>query len=75
MKKSWKARFIDIIDSIDFMIMMMLLIFCMLGVFLTISFIAALIFGVEALTNLVLWLIVILSPFIVFAMLAFATRR
>ena len=75
MKKSWKARFIDIIDSIDFMIMMMLLIFCMLGVFLTISFIAALIFGVEALTNLVLWLIVILSPFIVFAILAFATRR
>ena len=75
MKKSWKARFIDIIDSIDFMIMMMLLIFCMLGVFLTISFIAALIFGVEALTNLVLWLIVILSPFIVFAMLVFATRR
>ena len=75
MKKSWKARFIDIIDSIDFMIMMMLLIFCMLGVFLTISFIAALIFGVEALTNLVLCLIVILSPFIVFAMLAFATRR
>ena len=75
MKKSWKARFIDIIDSIDSMIMMMLLVFCMLGVFLAISFIAALIFGVEALTNLVLWLIVILSPFIVFAMLAFATRR
>ena len=75
MKKSWKARLIDIIDSIDFVAMMMLLIFCTLGVFLTISFIAALIFGVEALTNLVLWLIVILSPFIVFAILAFATRR
>ena len=75
MKKSWRARFIDMIDAIDFAVMMMLLVFCMLGVFLTISFIAALIFGVEALTNLVLWLIVILSPFIVFAMLAFATRR
>lgn len=75
MKKSWRARFIDVIDAIDFMVMMMLLVFCMLGVFLTISFIAALIFGVEALTNLVLCLIVILSPFIVFAMLAFATRR
>ena len=75
MKKSWKTRFINIIDAIDFVVMMMLLVFCMLGVFLTISFIAALIFGVEALTNLVLWLIVILSPFIVFAMLAFATRR
>ena len=75
MKKSWKARLISIIDSIDFVVIMMLLVFCMLGVFLTISFIAALIFGVEALTNLVLWLIVILSPFIVFAMLAFATRR
>ena len=75
MKKSWRARFIDMIDAIDFAVIMMLLVFCMLGVFLTISFIAALIFGVEALTNLVLWLIVILSPFIVFAMLAFATRR
>ena len=75
MKKSWKARFIDIIDSIDFMIMMMLLVFCMLGVFLAVSFTASLIFGIKALTNLVLWLIVILSPFIVFAMLAFATRR
>ena len=75
MKKSWRARFIDVIDAIDFVVMMMLLVFCMLGVFLTISFITALIFGVEALTNLVLCLIVILSPFIVFAMLAFATRR
>ena len=75
MKKSWRAQLINIIDAADFVVIMMLLVFCMLGVFLTISFIAALIFGVEALTNLVLWLIVILSPFIVFAMLAFATRR
>lgn len=75
MKKSWKTRLINIIDAADFVVIMMLLVFCMLGVFLTISFIAALIFGVEALTNLVLCLIVILSPFIVFAMLAFATRR
>ena len=75
MKNKWKMRLIDVIDAIDFVVTMMLLVFSMLGVFLTISFIAALIFGVEALTNLVLWLIVILSPFIVFAMLAFATRR
>ena len=75
MKKSWKTRLINIIDAADFVVIMMLLVFCILGVFLTISFIAALIFGVEALTNLVLCLIVILSPFIVFAMLAFATRR
>lgn len=75
MKKSWRAQLINIIDAADSVVIMMLLVFCMLGVFLTISFIAALIFGVEALTNLVLWLIVILSPFIVFAMLAFATRR
>ena len=75
MKKKWKARLIDMIDAIDFVVMMMLLVFCMLGVFLTISFIAALIFGVEALTNLVLWLIVILSPFIVFAMFVFSVRR
>ena len=63
------------IDTIDFVVTMMLLIFCMLGVFLAVSFIASLIFGVEALTNLVLWIIAILSLFIVFAMLAFATRR
>ena len=75
MKKKWKAQLINIIDAADSVVIMMLLVFCMLGVFLTISFIAALIFGVEALTNLVLWLIVILSPFIVFAMLAFVTRR
>ena len=75
MKKSWKARLIDIIDSIDFVVTMMLLVFCMLGVFLAVSFTTSLIFGIEALTNLVLWLIVILSPFIVFAMLAFVTRR
>ena len=72
MKKSWKTR---LIDAIDFAVMVMLLIFCALGVFLAFAFVVSLIFGIEALTNLVLWLIAILSPFVVFAMLAFAARR
>ena len=72
MKKSWKARFIDVII---FIAVAILLTSCSLCVFITFVFIAYLIFGAEALTNLVLWLIAILSPFIVFAMLAFATRK
>ena len=72
MKKSWKARFIDVII---FIAVAMLLISCALCVFITFEFIAYLIFGAEALTNLVLLLIAILSIFVVFAMLAFATRR
>ena len=72
MKKSWKTR---LIDAIDFAVMVMMLIFCALGVFLAFAFVASLIFGIEALTNLVLWLIAVLSPLIVFAMLAFAARR
>ena len=72
MKKSWKTR---LIDAIDFAVMATMMIFCALGVFLAFAFVASLIFGIEALTNLVLCLIAILSPYVVFAMLAFATRR
>ena len=72
MKKSWKTR---LIDAIDFAVIVMLLIFCSLGVFLSVAFVVSLIFGIEALTNLVLSLIAILSSYVVFAMLAFATRR
>ena len=72
MKKSWKARLIDIIIFIAIAI---LLTSCSLCVFITFIFIASLIFGAKALTNLVLLLIAILSILVVFAMLAFATRR
>ena len=72
MKKSWKARLIDIIIFIAIAI---LLTSCSLCVFITFVFIASLIFGAEALTNLVLLLIAILSIFVVLAIFAFATRR
>ena len=72
MKKSWKTR---LIDAIDFAVMVMMLIFCALGAFLAFAFVASLIFGIEALTNLVIWLIAILSVRVVFAMLAFIARR
>ena len=72
MKKSWKARFIDVII---FIAVAILLISCALCVFITFEFIAYLIFGAEALTNLALWLIAILSGLVVLAMLAFVTRR
>lgn len=72
MKKSWKTR---LIDALDFAVIVILLIFCALGVFLAFAFVVSLIFGIEALTNLVLWLIAILSPFVVWAMLAFVARR
>ena len=72
MKKSWKTRLIDVID---FAVIVMLLIFCSLGVFLSVAFVVSLIFGIEALTNLVLWLIAILSPPVVWGMLAFVARR
>lgn len=72
MKKSWKTR---LIDAIDFAVMVMLLIFCALGFFLAFAFVVSLIFGIEVLTNLVLWLIAILSPLVVFVMLAFIARR
>ena len=72
MKKSWKARFIDVIIFIAIAI---LLTSCSLCVFITFVFIASLIFGAEALTNLVLLLIAILSILVVLAIFAFATRR
>ena len=72
MKKSWKTR---LIDAIDFAVIVMLLIFCSLGVFLSVAFVVSLIFGIEVLTNLVLWLIAILSPPVVWGMLAFVARR
>ena len=72
MKKSWKKR---LIDAIDFAVIVMLLIFCSLGVFFSVAFVVSLIFGIEALTNLVLWLIAILSPPVVWGMLAFVARR
>ena len=72
MKKSWKTR---LIDAIDFAVIVMLLIFCSLGVFLSVAFVVSLIFGIEALTNLVLWLISILSPLVVWEMLDCIARR
>ena len=72
MKKSWKARLIDVIIFIAIVI---LLTSCSLCVFITFVFIASLIFGAEALTNLVLLLIAILSILVVLAIFAFATRR
>lgn len=72
MKKSWKTR---LIDAIDFAVMLTLLIFSAIGAFLAFALVASLIFGIEALTNLVLWLISILSPLVVWAMLDFIARR
>ena len=72
MKKSWRALLIDVIIFIAIAI---LLTSCSLCVFITFVFIASLIFGVEALTNLVLVLIAILSILVVLAIFAFATRR
>ena len=72
MKKSWKARLIDVIIFIAIVI---LLTSCALCVFITFEFIAYLIFGAEALTNLALWLIAILSIFVVLAMFVFPVRR
>lgn len=72
MKKSWRALLIDVIIFIAIAI---LLTSCSLCVFITFVFIASLIFGAEALTNLVLLLITILSILVVFAIFAFATRR
>ena len=72
MKKSWRAQLINVIIFIAIAI---LLTSCSLCVFITFEFIASLIFGAEALTNLVLWLIAILSILIVLAIFAFATRR
>lgn len=72
MKKSWRALLIDVIIFIAIAI---LLTSCSLCVFITFVFIASLIFGAEALTNLVLLLIAILSILVVFAIFAFATRK
>ena len=72
MKKSWRAQLIDIIIFIAIAI---LLTSCSLCVFITFVFIASLIFGAEALTNLVLLLIAILSILVVLVIFAFATRR
>ena len=72
MKKSWKAQFIDVII---FIAVAILLTSCALCVFITFEFIASLIFGAEALTNLSLWLIAILSIFVVFAIFVFSVRR
>ena len=72
MKKSWKARLIDVTI---FIVVVMLLISCALCVFITFEFIAYLIFGAKALTNLTLWLIAILSIFVEFAMFVFSARR
>ena len=72
MKKSWRAPLIDVIIFIAIAI---LLTSCSLCVFITFVFIASLIFGAEALTNLVLLLIAILSILVVLAIFAFATRR
>ena len=72
MKKSWRALLIDVIIFIAIAI---LLTSCSLCVFITFIFIASLIFEAEALTNLVLLLIAILSILVVLAIFAFATRR
>ena len=72
MKKSWRALLIDVII---FIAIAVLLTSCSLCVFITFVFIASLIFGAEALTNLVLLLIAILSTLVVLAIFAFATRR
>ena len=72
MKKSWRALLIDVIIFIAIAI---LLTSCSLCVFITFVFIASLIFGAEALMNLVLLLIAILSILVVFAIFAFATRK
>ena len=72
MKKSWRALLIDVIIFIAIAI---LLTSCSLCVFITFVFIASLIFGAEALTNLVLLLIAILSILVVLAIFAFATRK
>lgn len=72
MKKSWRALLIDVIIFIAIAI---LLTSCSLCVFITFIFIASLIFGAEALTNLVLLLIAILSILVVLAIFAFATWR
>ena len=72
MKKKWKTRLIDVII---FIAIAMLLTSCALCVFITFEFIAYLIFGAEALTNLALWLITILSIFVVSAMFVFSVRR
>ena len=72
MKKSWKARFINVII---FIAVAILLISCALCIFITFEFIAYLIFGAEALTSLAIWLIAILSIFVEFAMFVFSVRR
>lgn len=72
MKKSWKERLIDVIIFIAIVILLTSCSFC---VFITFIFIASLIFGAEALTNLVLLLITILSILVALAIFAFATRR
>ena len=72
MKKSWRAQLIDVII---FIAIAVLLTSCSLCVFITFVFIASLIFGAEALTNLALLLIAILSILVVLAIFAFATRR
>ena len=72
MKKSWKTR---LIDTLDFAVIVILLIFCALGVFLSVAFVVARICGIDALTNLVLWIIAIFSPFVVWAMLSFIAWR
>ena len=72
MKKSWKTR-LD--DASWFLGIVVLLIFCALGVFLSVAFVVARICGIDALTNLVLWIIAIFSPFVVWTMLAFIARR
>lgn len=72
MKKSWRAQLINVIIFIAIAI---LLTSCSLCVFITFVFIASLIFGAEALTNLVLLLIAILSILVVLMIFAFATRR
>ena len=72
MKKNGRALLIDVII---FIVIAILLTSCSLCVFITFVFIASLIFGAEALTNLVLLLIAILSILVVLAIFAFATRR
>lgn len=72
MKKSWKARLIDVIIFITIAI---LLIFGALCVFIVFESLVYLIFGAEALTNLVLLLIAILSSIFVLAIFVFSVRR
>ena len=72
MKKSWRTR---LNAAIDLAVKAMLLIFCGFGVFLSFSFVVSRSFGIEALTNLVLLVLAILSPLVVWAMLAFIARR